>query len=221
MEALPYPEAKKLWQCNDKIAELNFQRFSRMELTRNLTPALLSYEASSTSTWRPQCLPSRNGLCPGASSDPFRFFTGYCAPPGRGCALPAGMQPKQAGSKFPAVLCPECLLPACMIFWDRKLFDAVLDESRIILNLASREYSRVPGTLAHPLRYLHHLCIRRMEGWKSYPEGHPGQDGPGRNGPLSGRNPGVLPEEARQFNRLGYRFREELSDASTYVFVKE
>ena len=31
----------------------------------------------------------------------------------------------------------------------------------------------------------------------------------------------VLPEEARQFTRLGYRFREELSDASTYVFVKE
>ena len=31
----------------------------------------------------------------------------------------------------------------------------------------------------------------------------------------------VLPEEAKQFNRLGYRFREELSDASTYVFVKE
>ena len=50
----PLPGGQKLWQCNDKIAELNFQRFSRMDLTRNLTPALLSYEGIQYQYMAPQ-----------------------------------------------------------------------------------------------------------------------------------------------------------------------
>ena len=44
IRALSFPEAQKLWQCNDKIAELNYRRFQDMNLRRNLTPALVSYE---------------------------------------------------------------------------------------------------------------------------------------------------------------------------------
>lgn len=41
---LSYPEAKTLWKCNDKIAALNYERVRSMDLKRNLTPAVLSYE---------------------------------------------------------------------------------------------------------------------------------------------------------------------------------
>ena len=44
VQGLSYGEAKKLWNCNDKIAELNFARFREMDLEKNLTPALISYE---------------------------------------------------------------------------------------------------------------------------------------------------------------------------------
>ena len=44
MQKLTYEKAKKLWACNDKIAELNYERFRNMDLTCNLTPAILSYE---------------------------------------------------------------------------------------------------------------------------------------------------------------------------------
>ena len=37
-------ELKKLWGCNDKIAETNFERLEYMDLRRRLTPAILSYE---------------------------------------------------------------------------------------------------------------------------------------------------------------------------------
>ena len=39
-----YGELKKLWGCNDKIAEQNMDRLRHMDLHRNLTPAILSYE---------------------------------------------------------------------------------------------------------------------------------------------------------------------------------
>ena len=39
-----YHELKKLWCCNDKIAGQNFQRLETLDLTKNLTPAVLAYE---------------------------------------------------------------------------------------------------------------------------------------------------------------------------------
>ena len=68
---LSYEEAKALWKCNDSIAELNFERFRWMDLRRNLTPAVMSYEFN-TSIWlrrlwtRLPLIISRNicGFCP-------------------------------------------------------------------------------------------------------------------------------------------------------------
>ena len=39
-----YEELKRLWGCNDRIAEQNTQRLKDMELLERLTPAVLSYE---------------------------------------------------------------------------------------------------------------------------------------------------------------------------------
>ena len=39
-----YGELKALWDCNDKIAEQNFERLEHMDLRKNLTPAVLAYE---------------------------------------------------------------------------------------------------------------------------------------------------------------------------------
>ena len=44
IRSLSYEEQKKLWGCNDKIARQNRERFANMDLRRNLTPALLSYD---------------------------------------------------------------------------------------------------------------------------------------------------------------------------------
>ena len=41
---LSFDEAKALWKCSDRLAELNFQRFAKMDLERDLTPAVFSYE---------------------------------------------------------------------------------------------------------------------------------------------------------------------------------
>lgn len=44
IRGLSYSEAKVLWKCNDKLAELNYQRFQDMDLEHGLTPAVLTYE---------------------------------------------------------------------------------------------------------------------------------------------------------------------------------
>ncbi|MCI8980661.1 MAG: YaaA family protein, partial [Clostridia bacterium] len=44
LKELSYVELKKLLACNDDIATLNFKRYADMDLHRNLTPAILSYD---------------------------------------------------------------------------------------------------------------------------------------------------------------------------------
>ena len=44
LKGLSYEELKTLWQCNDKIARLNYSRLRDIKLTSGLTPALLAYE---------------------------------------------------------------------------------------------------------------------------------------------------------------------------------
>ena len=44
ISSLSYEEQKILWACNDKIAKQNAERFTDMDLHRNLTPALLAYD---------------------------------------------------------------------------------------------------------------------------------------------------------------------------------
>ena len=46
MRTLSYAEVKKLWCCNDKIAEENYARLQEMDLDSNAsrTPAILSYD---------------------------------------------------------------------------------------------------------------------------------------------------------------------------------
>ncbi|MGN0436813.1 MAG: peroxide stress protein YaaA, partial [Wujia sp.] len=39
-----HEDLQKLWKCNDRIAQQNFERLEQMDLFSGLTPAILSYE---------------------------------------------------------------------------------------------------------------------------------------------------------------------------------
>ena len=44
LRAMSTQELQRLWRCNDSIAQTNVERLQNMELTQNLTPAVLAYE---------------------------------------------------------------------------------------------------------------------------------------------------------------------------------
>ena len=44
IKKLTLEEARELWNCNFKLARLNYDRFQNMELTKALTPAIMAYE---------------------------------------------------------------------------------------------------------------------------------------------------------------------------------
>ncbi len=44
LRELDYETVKGIWKCNETIAKLNRKRIENMDLHKNLTPAILSYE---------------------------------------------------------------------------------------------------------------------------------------------------------------------------------
>ena len=44
IKSLTFAQAKELWKCNDRLAQLNYDRFRSMDVERCLTPAVLTYE---------------------------------------------------------------------------------------------------------------------------------------------------------------------------------
>ena len=54
IQKLNFKEVKEIWCCNDKIAKLNYRRFQEMDLSKRLTPALLAFEGLQYQYMKPE-----------------------------------------------------------------------------------------------------------------------------------------------------------------------
>ena len=132
MSSLTYAEQKKLWACSDAITEQNAERLEHMDLRRNLTPALLAYDGIQYTYMAPA------GFEDGHLAyvqDHLRILSGLYGvlKPFDGVVpYRLEMQAKAAVDGFSNLY----------DFWGDSLYCEVVDDSRIIVNLASKEYSK-------------------------------------------------------------------------------
>ena len=129
---LSYQEVKKLWNCNDKLAELNYERFRTMDPDRALTPALLAYEGLQYRHIAPAIcsLAEWNYL-----QEHLRILSGFY-----GIIRPLdGVTPYRL--EMQAKLVTE-RGRSLYEFWGARLFEELAGSTDTIINLASREYSK-------------------------------------------------------------------------------
>lgn len=132
LKALSYEELKKLLVCNDEIAELNFDRYCSMDLSKNLTPAILAYDGIQYKYMSPNSF----------SYDEFSYvqkhlkilsgFYGILKP--FDGVVPYRLE-MQAKLKFDGY-------KNLYDFWGESLYKELTKDSNLILNLASKEYSK-------------------------------------------------------------------------------
>ena len=132
IRGLSYKEQKKLWACSDKIAQENAERFAEMNLRKNLTPAIIAYDGIQYTYMAPSVFENsqfdyvQNNL---------RILSGFY-----GVLKPMdGVVPYRLEMQAKASIDGASNL---YDFWGDSLYREVLDESGIIINLASREYSQ-------------------------------------------------------------------------------
>ena len=211
VQELSFEEARKLWGCNEKIAELNFERFSHMNLERNLTPALISYEGI-----------QYQYMAPAVFADPeweyvqehLRILSGFY-----GVLKPLdGVTPYRLEMQAKAKVDGTASLYE---YWGKKLYQEVLDDSRIIINLASKEYSKCIENYLCPEDRLITCIFGEWKDGKVIQKGTQAKMARGEMVRFMAEHAVEEPEEMKKFHRQGYFYIQELSSEKEMVFLKQ
>ena len=211
LQSLTYGEAKKLWACNDRIAEQNYDRLQQMDLYHQLTPAILSYEGIAYQYMAPSVFENGQFAYVQEHLRILSAFYGVVRPMDGVTPYRLEMQAKAkiAGTKD------------LYDYWGDRLYQEILDDSRIIINLASKEYSRCIEKYLQPEDVYITCVFGEFSGEKIVQKGVYAKMARGEMVRFMAENRIGSPEEMKGFDRLGYAFRADLSDERTYIFIKK
>lgn len=210
IRTLSFEEAQALWNCNGKIAELNYRRFLDMDLRRNLTPALISYEGIQYQYMAPEVFTQKEW---DYVQERLRILSGFY-----GVLKPLdGVVPYRLEMQAKAGVNGKKNLYE---FWEDRLYQEIHEKDGVILNLASKEYSRcIEKYLKQEDTFI--TCV--FGEWKSGKVIQKGTQAKMARGEMVRfmAERGIEDvEEIRRFNRLGYQFQEELSSDREYIFIR-
>lgn len=213
IKKLSLAEAKALWKCNDKLAELNFRRFAEMDPEKCLTPAILSYEGLQYQHMAPEVFTDR---ALSYVQEHLRILSGFY-----GVLKPFdGVVPYRLEMQAGLSVEGKKDLYA---FWGRRLYCRLMEDNEdgVILNLASKEYAgAVEPYVKTPCRFITVSFEEDVDG-KRKQKGTFAKMARGEMVRFLAENGIEDIEGVKKFTGLGYRFREELSGEWNYVFVKE
>lgn len=201
---------KNLWKCNDRIAEQNFERLEHMDLRHNLTPAVLSYEGIAYQYMAPAVF--ENGQYD-YIQEHLRILSGFY-----GVLKPMdGVVPYRLEMQAKASIGEYKDLYE---LWGNRLYKVVRDGSRIIINLASKEYSRcIEKYLEGDDKYISVTFCEKVDG-KLVTKGTYAKMARGDMVRFMAEERIENPVDIKKYNRLGYVFREGLSTEMEYIFER-
>lgn len=205
-----YSELKKLWRCNDKIAEQNVRHLKTMDLTKNLTPAVLAYEGLAYQYMAPAVFEDGHFEYVQEHLRILSAFYGVLRAMDGVVLYRLEMQAKASIGTAKDMYA----------YWGSRLYEAVRDESGIIINLASKEYARcIEKYLTVKDTYIT-IVFCEKAGDKLVTKGTYAKMARGEMVRYMAEHCIENPVEIKHFNRLGYSFRDDLSSDAEYVFER-
>ena len=210
IQSLSYEEQKKLWACNDKIAQENAERFAHMDLRKNLTPALLAYDGIQYTYMAPSVF--EDGQYDYVQEH-LRILSGFY-----GVLKPMdGVVPYRLEMQAKAAVAGHKNL---YDFWGDSLYREVMDESRILINLASKEYSKCIEKYLGPSDCYITCIFGEPEGGRVVQKGVYAKMARGEMVRFMAGIHAETAEQMKDFNWSGYQFDDVRSTDREYVFVR-
>ena len=211
LQSMSYEELKKLWKCNDQIAELNVRRLRDMDLLGPLTPAVLAYEGIQYQYMAPGVFTDQEYAY---IQEHLRILSGFYGI----------LRPFDGVTPYRLEMQAKLKIGACKdlyAYWGDRLAQNLFLETGCILNLASKEYSVcVSKFLPDTVRFI--TCVFGEEkGGKVIEKGTMCKMARGEMVRYMAQNQVSTPEQIKSFNRLNYRFDESRSYDNTYIFLRE
>ena len=211
LRAMDEKELQKLWGCNDSLAALNVERLKTMDLERNLTPALLSYEGIQYRYMAPNVFSEAQF---DYVQEHLRIVSGFY-----GVLRPFdGVTPYRL--EMQAKL-ENCKGKDLYKYWNNDIYNAIFAESDCVINLASKEYSVCLSKYLKPTQRFITCVFGEEKDGKIVEKGTMCKMARGEMVRYMAENGIENPEEIKDFSRLDYAFDPVRSDERTYVFVKK
>lgn len=203
-------DLQKLWGCNDKIAQQNIKRIKEMDLRKRLTPAILSYEGIAYQYMAPAVF---EDSCFDYVQEHLRILSGFYGV----------LRPMDGVTPYRLEMQAKAAISGCRDLyelWGSKLYNEVKDDSKVIINLASKEYSKcIEKYLSSDDCYIT-VTFGEMVNGKLVTKGTYAKMARGEMVRYMAENKITDPKEIRKFDRLGYIYREDLSDDTEIVFER-
>ena len=202
-------ELKKLWKCNDSIADVNVERLAHMDLRSRLTPALLAYEGIQYQYMAPGVFSDREFAYVQEHLRILSGFYGILKPFDGVTPYRLEMQAKLKAGEAKDLYG----------YWNSRLAEHLFAETDCIVNLASKEYSVcISRYLPDTVRFV--TCVFGEEkNGKIVEKGTLCKMARGEMVRFLAENRIETMEDIKAFSGLGYSYDPIRSDDRTYVFV--
>ena len=210
LQRLTAEELQALWRCSDSLARLNAERLRGMDLERGLTPAVLAYEGIQYRYMAPGVFERGEYAF---LQEHLRILSGFYGV----------LRPLDGVVPYRLEMQAKLSVDGCRDlydFWGGRLAGELAAETDLILNLASREYSRaVEPHLGPGVRFL--TCVfGERQGDKIVEKGTLCKMARGEMVRWMAEHEVKQADALKEFCRLGYRFSAQDSGAERYVFLK-
>ncbi|MCF0110284.1 MAG: peroxide stress protein YaaA [Erysipelotrichaceae bacterium] len=209
--SLSYQQAKDLWACNDKIATVQYGQLPYMNVHNACSPAVFSYDGIQYKYMAPNVMSDKelDWL-----EDHLRILSGMYGilRPFDGI-LPYRLE-MQAKLKIRS-------FHDLYEYWSDDICEELTKEDTVIINLASQEYADViKPYLPDTITYITVVFAEIVSG-KPVMKGTLAKMARGEMVRYLASIGAESPEQVKSFCQSGYAYNEELSDESTYVFIKK
>lgn len=210
LKSLPYQDLKELLACNDKLAQLNYDRYQVMDLHSGINPALVSYEGIQYQYMAPRVFTYEYF---DYAQQHVRILSGLY-----GILRPFdGIVPYrlEMQARLKTDFCKNLY-----DYWGDSLYQQLTEDSNVILNLASEEYSKSIRKYVQPeVQFITCRFCENAEG-RLVEKGVYVKMARGEMVRFMAENKVSQPEQVKEFTGMGYGFNQELSTDTIYTFVR-
>lgn len=209
LKDLSHEELKKVWNCNESIVQQNIQRLNTMDLTKNLTPAILAYDGIAFQYMAPSVFEDKHFDYIERNLLILSGFYGALRPLDAVTPYRLEMQAKLSVDGHKNLY----------DFWGDLLYKAC-ENDRVIINLASKEYSKcIEKYLTKEDTLISCSFCENVNG-KLKQKATFAKMARGEMVRFLAENNIQAPEGMKSFNRLNFHFRDDLSTDIQYVFER-
>lgn len=208
LQSLTYTQAKKLWQCSDKIARPNYEWLKKIDLRKNLTPAVLAYSGIQYQYMAPDLFtaPALDYI-----QRNLRILSGFY-----GILKPFdGIVPYRLEMQSSLSINNTVNLYQ---FWRDQIYNDLDFDNNIVVNLASQEYSKSVSPFLKPGEQLIDVVFGSLVDGKVKVKATLAKMARGEMIRYMAEHQVKVLSELKKFDHPDYKFSSSLSNDQKLVF---